>query len=299
VKEIYDKCGDIRRKRTDCVMFHQFDEFGNPCWHYHVTGHAIAEVVDKLKGKNGTLAAYVSATGSAGTIGAGDYLRTLYPHMKVGASEALQCPTLLRNGFGGHRIEGIGDKHVPWVHNVKNTDAVVAVDDEDCMRVLRLFNDPKGIEFLKAEGLDEQLINQLPLLGISGISNTLSAIKMAKHFEMTSDDIIVTIATDSSEMYQSRIAELNAERGVYTVNQAMRDYEKCIMGTTCDHMKELTYEDRKAIHNLKYFTWVEQQAKEIEDLNQLWYDRNLWPSIFAQVEKWDEMIEDFNRKVGA
>lgn len=299
VKEIYDKCWDIRKNRKDCVIFNQFDEFGNPCWHYHVTGHAIAEVVNQLKGKTGTLAGYVSATGSAGTIGAGDYLRTLYPHMKVAASEALQCPTLLRNGFGGHRIEGIGDKHVPWVHNVKNTDAVIAIDDEDCMRVLRLFNDPKGIEFLKAEGLDESFIKQLPLLGISGISNMLSSIKLAKHFEMTSDDIIVTIATDSSEMYQSRIEELNAEHGVYNANQATRDFEKCIMGTRCDHMKELTYEDRKAIHNLKYFTWVEQQAKEIEDLNQLWYDRNLWPSIFAQVEKWDEMIEDFNRKVNA
>jgi len=299
VKEIYDKCWDIRRNRKDCVIFNQFDEFGNPCWHYHVTGHAIAEVVDKLKGKNGSLAGYVSATGSAGTIAAGDYLRTLYPHVKVGASEALQCPTLLRNGFGGHRIEGIGDKHVPWVHNVKNTDAVIAVDDEDCMRLLRLFNDPKGAEFLKAEGFDEQLIKSLPLMGISGIGNTLSAIKMAKHFEMTSDDIIVTMATDSAEMYGSRLDELNAERGAYTTNQATRDFEKCIMGTSTDNMKELTYEDRKAIHNLKYFTWVEQQAKEIEDLNQLWYDRNLWPSIFAQVHKWDEMIEDFNERVGA
>jgi hypothetical protein len=297
VKEIYDKCWDIRRNRKDCVIFNQFDEFGNPCWHYHVTGHAIEEVVKKLQGASGTLAGYVSATGSAGTIAAGDYLRTLWPEVKVGASEALQCPTLLRNGFGGHRIEGIGDKHVPWVHNVKNTDAVIAIDDEDCMRILRLFNDKKGIEFLKAEGLDADLISKLPLLGISGIGNMLSAIKMAKHYEMTSDDIIVTMATDSAVMYGSRMEELNAERGAYTVNQATRDFEKCINGTKCDHMKELTYEDRKAIHNLKYFTWVEQQAKEIEDLNQLWYDRKLWPSIFDQVNKWDEMIEDFNEKV--
>ncbi len=297
VKEIYDKCWDIRRNRKDCVIFNQFDEFGNPCWHYHVTGHAIEEVVKKIQGTNGSLAGYVSATGSAGTIAAGDYLRTLWPHMKVGASEALQCPTLLRNGFGGHRIEGIGDKHVPWVHNVKNTDAVIAIDDEDCMRILRLFNDKKGIEFLKSEGLDADLISKLPLLGISGIGNTLSAIKMAKHYEMTSDDIIVTIATDSAEMYGSRIEELNAERGAYSTNQALRDFEKCINGTGSDNMKELTYDDRKAIHNLKYFTWVEQQAKEIEDLNQLWYDRKLWPSIFDQVYKWDEMIEEFNARV--
>jgi cysteine synthase len=299
VKEIYDKCWDIRRNRKDCVIFNQFDEFGNPCWHYHVTGHAIEEVVNKIKGSKGSLAAYVSATGSAGTIGAGDYLRTVWPHMKVAASEALQCPTLLRNGFGGHRIEGIGDKHVPWVHNVKNTDVVVAIDDEDCMRILRLFNEKDGAAFLKSEGVDASLVDQLPMLGISGISNMLSAIKMAKHFEMTSDDIIVTIATDSAEMYGSRLEELTAAKGRYNATTAMRDFENSLLGTRCDHFKELSYDDRKAIHNLKYFTWVEQQAKEIEDLNQLWYDRELWPSIFNQVSKWDEMIEDFNKRVSA
>lgn len=297
VKEIYDKCWDIRRNRKDCVIFNQFDEFGNPVWHYHVTGHAIAEVVDLLKGTKGTLAGYVSATGSAGTIAAGDYLRTLYPHLKVVASEAIQCPTLLRNGFGGHRIEGIGDKHVPWVHNVKNTDAVIAIDDEDCMRVLRLFNEAEGRALLKAEGLDATLVDNLSLLGISGISNVLSAIKMARHYEMTSDDIIMTLATDSAEMYGSRLQELTAERGAYNTQQALRDFSACLMGTRVDHFRELTYNDRKAIHNLKYFTWVEQQGKDIEDLNQLWYDRELWPNIFNQVHTWDALIEDFNQRV--
>jgi cysteine synthase len=298
VKEIYDKCWEIRRTRKDCIIFNQFDEFGNSCWHYHVTGHAIEEVVNKLKGKTGNLAGYVSATGSAGTISAGDYLRTVWPHVKVAASEALQCPTLLRNGFGGHRIEGIGDKHVPWVHNVKNTDAVIAIDDEDCMRILRLFNEKEGVKYLMDEGIPAEIAQNLNLLGISGISNMLSSIKMAKHWEMTGDDIIITVATDSAEMYGSRLDELKAEKGNYSSLQAARDHEKCIFGTGPDHMKELTYDDRKAIHNLKYFTWVEQQAKEIEDLNQLWYDRSLWPSVFGQVAKWDEMIESFNQRTG-
>lgn len=297
VKEIYDKCWDIRRNRKDCVIFNQFDEFGNSCWHYHVTGRAIEELVKKIRG-GGDLAGFVSATGSAGTISAGDFLRTKWPHVKVGASEALQCPTLLRNGFGGHRIEGIGDKHVPWVHNVKNTDAVIAVDDEDCMRILRLFNEKAGHEALKSEGIPTEVIQQLSLLGISGISNMLSAIKMARYYEMTSDDIIVTVATDSAEMYVSRLDELREERGAYDQIRAGRDLEKCIYACGPDYMKELTYEDRKAIHNLKYFTWVEQQAKEIEDLNQLWYDKSLWPAVFNQVERWDELIESFNQKTG-
>ncbi len=296
VKEIYDKCWDIRRNRKDCVIFNQFDEFGNSCWHYEVTGHAIEEAFRQTKGKN--LAAFVSATGSAGSIAAGDYLRTKFPHIKVTASEALQCPTLLRNGFGGHRIEGIGDKHVPWVHNVKNTNVVTAIDDEDCMRIFRLFNEPEGKKYLKSIGYDENFIESLNQLGISGIGNILSAIKLSKHFEMTEDDVIFTMATDSAVMYGSRLIELEEEKGKYNQLQAAKDMEKCLFGTTCDYMKELTYDDQKMIHNLKYFTWVEQQGKEIEEINQLWYDRNLWSSIFNQPAKWDEQINSFNEMTG-
>lgn len=298
VKEIYDKCWEIRRTRPDCVIFNQFDEFGNAAWHYNTTGKAIEEVYSYIKTENTNLAAYVSATGSAGTIAAGDYLRTIAPHIKVVASEALQCPTLLNNGFGGHRIEGIGDKHVPWVHNVKNTDVVTAIDDEDCMRILRLFNEKEGHEYLKSFGIPQEIINELHLIGISGIGNLLSAIKTAKHFEMTSDDVIVTIATDSADMYKSRIDELTAERGHYSNIQAVKDFEKCMLGTSPDYMKELTFTDRKAIHNLKYYTWIEQQAKELEDLNQLWYDREIWCKLFAQVDRWDEMIKEFNDRTG-
>jgi len=298
VKEIYDACWDIRKNRKDCVIFNQFDEFGNPTWHYNVTARAIEEVYNKLKGPKSQLAAYVSATGSAGTIGAGDYLRTIAPHIKVVASEALQCPTLLNNGFGGHRIEGIGDKHVPWVHNVKNTDVVTAIDDEDCMRVMRLFNEKDGQEYLKKNGVPQETIDQLNLIGISGIGNMLSAIKTAKHFEMTSDDVIFSLATDSMEMYQSRLEEQTKEKGAYNRDQAIKDWEKSLLGQGTDNMKDLTYADRKAIHNLKYYTWVEQQAKDVEDLNQLWYDREIWDKLFTQAEKWDEMIKEFNEATG-
>ena len=147
-------------------------------------------------------------------------------------------------------------------------------------------------------GLDEETTNSLSLLGISCIANMLSAIKTAKYYEMTSDDVILTIATDSAELYHSRLEELNQERGVYTEIQAVKDFEKCILGTGIDHLKELTYNDRKAIHNLKYFTWIEQQQKELEDLNQMWYDREIWPKLFNQVDRWDEMINEFNEETG-
>jgi len=298
VKEIYDKCWEIRRTRPDCIVFNQFDEFGNSAWHYNITGRAIEEAFNRIRSSRSRLAAYVSATGSAGTIAAGDYLRTIAPHLKVVASAAMQCPTLLLNGFGGHRIEGIGDKHVPWIHNVKNTDVVTAIDDEDCMRILRLFNEAEGHTYLRSFGIDDSIIKNLYLVGISGIGNLLAAIKTAKYFELNGDDIIFTIATDSADMYRSRIAELHDERGDYNHNQAIKDFERCILGAKTDYVKELTYPDRKAIHNLKYYTWVEQQGKSVEDLNQLWYDREIWGKLFNQVSRWDELINEFNERTG-
>ena len=298
VKEIYDKCWEIRKNRQDAVVFNQFDEFGNSVWHYTITGSAIEEIFNQFKDKNSKLAAYVSATGSAGTIAAGDYLRTIHPQIKVVASEALQCPTLLMNGFGGHRIEGIGDKHVPWIHNVRNTDVVTAIDDEDCMRLLRLFNDKSGHHFLKEEKLPENLIAELPLFGISAIANILASIKTAMYFEMTGDDVIVTIATDSAEMYRSRLDELNEMQGAYTAIQAGKDMERCLRAVGTDYMKELTYPEKKAIHNLKYYTWVEQQQKDVQDLNQLWDDREIWSTIFNQYHKWDQFIKEFNEMTG-
>jgi len=298
VKEIYDKCWEIRRTRPECIIFNQFDEFGNAAWHYNITGSAIEEVFNMVKSSKSSLAAYVSATGSAGTIAAGDYLRTLVPHLKVVASEALQCPTLLMNGFGGHRIEGIGDKHVPWIHNVRNTDVVTAIDDEDCMRLLRLFNEQEGHDYLKSLGIDPEIVDHLTLLGISGIGNLLSAIKTAKYFEMTEDDVVITITTDSADMYQSRLAEQTAQKGKYSELQAAIDFNVCMISQSIDYLKELTYMDRKTIHNLKYYTWVEQQEKEVEDLNQLWYDRDIWYKLFHQVDRWDDMINDFNKRTG-
>jgi cysteine synthase len=298
VKEIYDKCWEIKATRPECIILNQFEEFGNAAWHYNVTGPALEEVFGYLNNGKGRLSAYISSTGSAGTIAGGDYLRTKFPHVKIVATEALQCPTLLMNGFGDHRIEGIGDKHVPWIHNVKNTDLVAAIDDEDCMRIFRLLNESKGIEFLKSKNIDSQFVSKMSVLGISGISNILSAIKTARYFEMDENDVVLTIATDSADMYQSRLQELNQQRGEYSLLQAALDYEKCLIGQNIAHLKELTYSDKKSIHNLKYFTWVEQQQKPIEELNQLWYDNEFWPSMFHQADDWDKLIIEFNERTG-
>ncbi|HAH08387.1 MAG TPA: pyridoxal-5-phosphate-dependent protein subunit beta [Elusimicrobia bacterium] len=297
VKEIYDACWDIKKNRKDCVIFNQFEEFGNPTWHYHVTAPALLEVFERVKGKRGRLAGYVSATGSAGTIGAGDRLKKDHPHAKIAAVEALQCPTLLLNGFGGHRIEGIGDKHIPWVHNVRNTDLVVAVDDEDPMRLLRLFNEPAGRKALKREGLKDAFLDSAPLLGISSLCNTIAAVKMAKHYELGKDDVIMTVFTDSAEMYGSRVGELAQAQGAYTETQALVDLERRLRGAGRDNLRELGYWDRKALHNLKYFTWVEQQGRTSDELRELW-DPEFWDRTFAQVREYDKLITEFNERTG-
>ncbi|MCK4340320.1 MAG: pyridoxal-phosphate dependent enzyme [Phycisphaerae bacterium] len=297
VKEVYDKCWEIRRTRPDCVIFNQFDEFGNAIWHYHLTGGIIDEIYGRIAGQRERLAAYVSATGSAGTIAAGDYLRTRYPLLKVVASEALQCPTLFQCGFGGHRIEGIGDKHVPWIHNVRNTDMVCAIDDEQCMQLLRLFNEDAGHVFLQRQGVAAEVVEKLPLLGISSIGNLVAAIKVAKYYEFGSRDVVFTPLTDSTELYQSRIVEQREQHGTYAEADAARHFARYLEGIGVDYLRELNYQDRKLLHNFKYFTWVEQQQREAEELRQLW-DPDFWEETFTQVEEWDRLIGEFNQRVG-
>jgi len=298
VKEIFDKCWELRRSGQDLVIFNQFDEFGNHLWHYDITGHAIEEVLQKELRPGERLAGAVFTTGSAGTIGTGDYLKELFPESKLAASEALQCPTLLQNGFGAHRIEGIGDKHVPWIHNVKNTDMVMAIDDEVPIQMIRLFNEPEGQKYLAQMGVPQSLIPHLPLVGISGAANIASAIKMAKWYEWGEGDVIVTVLTDSMELYGSRLAELTAERGPYTARDAAVSYHQYLMGLSTDYMEELTYPARKRVHNLKYYTWVEQQGKTYEEILAQWHQKDYWTSIHGQVDEIDALIEEFNAKVG-
>lgn len=298
VKEIYDKCHELEAESDEYLIFNQFDQFGNAIWHYEVTGYTIEQLFHKIRREGEHLSGYVSATGSAGTIAAGDYLREKFPLLKVVGAEALQCPTLLMNGFGGHRIEGIGDKHVPWIHNVKNTDAITAIDDEESLRLLRLFNEPEGQQWLIEQGAPEEAVRKLPYLGISSCANLLASIKLAKYFEMKENDVIFTIFTDSVELYYSRLEEMNRDWGAYSSRQAALDWGNVVQKQKIDFFKELSFYDKKTIHNLKYFTWVEQQGKDVEDLNAQWYREDYWKERFSIVPEWDRLIERFNQKAG-
>lgn len=296
VKEIFDACWQIRRERPDDVIFNQFEEMGNYLWHRTVTGPAIESAFEDLRGPSSRLAGWVSATGSAGTLGAGDHVKAHFPGAVITAAEALQCPTLLNCGYGGHRIEGIGDKHVPWIHNVRNTDVVTAIDDAATMALLRLFNDPVGQEFLVSRGIDEGLVGSLPLLGISSICNLAAAIKTARYYEMDENDVLFTVFTDSVDLYRSRLEDLERQ-GPYTEVQAAMDYGRYLQGCTVDHLRELRYTDRKAMHHLKYFTWVEQQGRTAQELDALW-SPSYWQDLADSAQGLDDEIRRFNQDTG-
>jgi len=298
VKEIFDKCAELRATRNDIMIFNQFEELGNQLWHYQVTGKAMEDAFNAETGGKANFAGVTVSSGSAGTTGAGYYIKKKFPHAKLAVAEALQCPTLLNNGFGGHRIEGIGDKHVPWVHDMKETDMVVAVDDEHAIRLVRLFNEVEGRKYLNSKGVPPEFTKKLDLLGISSIGNMLSAIKMAKYYELTENDVIFTVFTDSMQLYGSRIEELRESRGEYKEIDAAKDFEM-LSNQAIDNVLELGYYDKKRIHNLKYYTWIEQQGKDLKELNAQWYDHeNYWGSVRTLAPKIDKLINQFNEKVG-
>lgn len=298
VKEIFDKCWELKASGEDLMIFNQFEEFGNYLWHYDITGHAMEEVLQKELRPNDNYAGVVLTTGSAGTIACGDYLKQLFPASRIAAGEAWQCPTLLENGFGEHRIEGIGDKHVPWIHNVKNTDMIIALDDNVIVNLARLFNEPAGHKYLVEKGVPEAFIKNLELLGFSSIANLAMAIKFAKYYELGENDIVLTVFTDSMELYQSRLKEMHEEFGEYQEMDAAAHFARDLNGLKTDQMLETRYTDRRRIHNLKYYTWVEQQGRTYEEILAQWNDRDYWTSIQKMVPEIDRLIDAFNERVG-
>ena len=299
VWEIFQKCKELKATRDKIMVFDQFEEFGNHLWHYSVTGPAMREVFEQNAREGDRLAGVALTSGSAGTLGSQDYIKDHFPRAKAAVAEALECPTLLYNGFGAHRIEGIGDKHVPWIHNVRNTDIVIGIDDERPVRLLRLFNEPVGRDYLVKQGVASSLVEQLPLLGISGIANVLSAIKLAKYYELGPSDVVCTVLTDSMDLYGSRLEELEQRHGSYTEEDAIVDFHSRLHGTAIEHTLELGHYDRRRIHNLKYFTWVEQMGLSTEELDAQWHDPDYWNNLHAQAVDIDKLIEAFNAKIRA
>jgi cysteine synthase A len=299
VKEIYDKCAELSQDERN-VILNQFSEFANYLVHYECTGHAFDRVFGELKSSHARyrLAAFVSATGSAGTIAAGDRLKKLHG-AKIVAVEATECPTMLCNGYGEHNIQGIGDKHIPLIHNVMNTDLVVGVSDAASDSLNLLFRSKVGREYLAGrKKLDSGLIQQFENVGISGFANIVAAIKTAKHLDYGPDDMVMTVATDSAALYASEAESFRARRypaGFDEVN-AGEIFARHMEGIVDDNVLELRHVDRKRIFNLGYYTWVEQQGVSVEDFDRR-KTQDFWTSLVASVPTWDRLIQEFNAEV--
>ncbi len=271
VKEIYDKTWELREDPNVRVM-NQFEVMGNYRFHYAVTGNTIAELADVLHDDGigeGRISAFVSAMGSGGTIAAGDRLKQIWSDLKIVGLEPIQCPTLYNNGYGAHRIEGIGDKHVTWIHNVHNMDAIMCIDDLACVEGLSLLTDPVSKNLLAKEyGVPQETVEAMSgIFGISGVCNVLGAIKTARFYNYGSDDVVVTICTDAIDRYYSVMDWLAETRGPMTEIRAAERLAKSFHGQKLDYIQEGTLEARERWHNLKYYTWVEQQGKTVEELD--------------------------------
>jgi cysteine synthase A len=301
VKEIYDKCAELAGDPRH-VIVNQFSEFNNYLVHYLCTGRALDRVFAELRrGEPGLrLAAFVSATGSAGTIAAGDHLKAVHG-TKIVAVEATECPTMLENGYGEHNIQGIGDKHIPLIHNVMNTDVVVGVSDRSSDALNQLFNDAVGRRYLiERQRLDPALVGALGEIGISGNANIVAAIKVARHLRLGASDVIVTLATDRAALYDS-------ERRTYAARRYARGFDETnagelfgrhLQGVADDNVIELTHADRRRIFNLGYYTWVEQQGVSVGDFDAR-RDPAFWSDVQSTVPAWDALISAFNEESGA
>ncbi len=294
VKEIYDKTWELRRQDPNVRVLNQFEVMGNYRFHYYVTGNTLVELAAELAAQGigqGRIDAFCSAMGSAGTIAAGDRLKQVWPDHKIVGLEPIQCPTLFNNGYGSHEIQGIGDKHVTWIHNVLNMDAIMCIDDMSCLRGLQVLVEEPGKRVLHERyGIPAAKVEKLSrIFGISGVCNVLGAIKTAKFYGLGKGHVIATVCTDAIDRYHSTMAWLTAKEGPMDETQALIRIESIFHGQRLDWIREGTQHARQCWHNLKYYTWVEQQGKTVDELNAQ-RDPEWWLAEQAKVVEIDRLI---------
>ena len=294
VKEIYDACNELAKDPNNEII-NQFSEYYNYAIHRAVTGPSLERSFNKVKGSSNLKARfYVSASGSSGTLAAGDYLKERL-QSKIAVVEATECPTLLYGGYGEHNIQGIGDKHVPLIHNVMNTDFVVGISDQATNYLNLIFNTEIGQKYLiEKKGLEDKLVKSFPDFGFSSIANILASIKLAKYMNLGSEDAILTVATDGADLYSTELEKIKKDFvGSYDTTACAELYGQYFLGSTTDHMLELNQRDKERIFNLGYYTWVEQQGVDISHFEARRY-QGFWDQHLQNMLDLDEEIDKFN-----
>jgi len=294
VKEIYDACNELEKDKNNDII-NQFDEYYNYATHRAITGSSFEKSFLKVKGDSNLQARfYVSASGSSGTLAAGDYLKE-HLNAQIAVVEATECPTLLYNGYGEHNIQGIGDKHVPLIHNVMNSDYVVGVSDESTNNLNLLFNTDEGREYLTLRrGLNSEFVGRLPEFGFSSIANIIASIKLAKKMKLTKDDAIITVATDGADLYETELAKTKKQFSkIYDQITCAEIFAKNFDAITVDHTLELSQIDKERIFNLGYYTWVEQQGTSLEEFENR-RNQSFWDNHYKEMISLDEKIKEFN-----
>lgn len=208
---------------------------------------------------------------------------------------------MLENGFGEHNIQGIGDKHIPLIHNVMNSDVVVAISDRSTDDLDVLFNTDAGRRLLAGRyGIDEATIDALSHFGFSAICNTLAAIKTARMLDLGENDALITVATDGGALYPSERAKTLATRfgGELSEADAAAIYGEHLANVSTEHMIEMTEADRRRVFNLGYYTWVEQQGTPFELFEERRH-QSFWQNLRRYVGVWDSMISEFNERVAS
>jgi cysteine synthase len=271
------------------VVLAQFELLPNYRFHRYVTGDAVVQAASDVG--NGRVAAFVSAPGSAGTLAAGDHVKSLWPESQIVALEPRQCSTLFNGGQGQHRIEGIGDKMVTLIHNVYNTDLLMLIHDEETVRGMEVIQTGGDI-LVERLGLPGEAARDLAgKFGPSCICNIIGAIKTAKYLGLGPQDNIVTIATDSYDRYPSVSEALYERNGGRPTDDQLELWAKsAFLGATLGEIIDLNQPGQHdRLQRMKADLWT-RFGYEPAYINRM-TSQDFWEAEYEQIKTIDPLIE--------
>ena len=277
-------------KPDEYVVLAQFELLPNYRFHRHVTGDAVVQSVRDIG--NGRVAAFVSAPGSAGTLAAGDYVKSIWRDARTVALEPRECSTLYDGGQGQHRIEGIGDKMVTLIHNVFNTDLLMLIHDDDTVRGMEVMQSATQV-LVDRLGVPSDVACELyGKFGPSCICNIVGAIKTAKYLGLGPEDNVVTIATDSYDRYPSVSQALYDRIGGKPDDDQLEMWAKSVfLGASLGEIIDLNAPGQQArLQQMKEDLWTRfgYDASYVRRMA----GQDFWDGEYAKIQEIDPLIEE-------